>query len=413
MVQSPPFGDGPVIFDRAPHVKDPPYRNAKSSVTAERLARHPLWHAVGLGANPYARLAFRIETIGAGGFRFLPGTLIVVTHRAETDAPILIAELYRNARLWAEPRQRLHFAARDDLFERGFFAGFPAGLPLAARRLLYPLAIGRYLRMVRVHPVGSAKRMRLGQALERSDPGEPLPESVAARLARRVAEVGLPPPCTAADALRGEFADLLWESVEPDGFPVPEAWARRTAEARAQVDTLVELLRAREPLLLFPEGRPSPDGSVGPLQRGLSLLVRRGRPERISPWAVGYDPLVRGRPRAVVSVRPAFSPEARGIDERVLAELRLAMPLTCGSAVAHALAAGATTPSEFAAALDGAVEEALAEGRHVEGELRRQETRRRRLSECLSALERRGISAGDPVLARLAREYESAREARG
>ena len=378
-------------------------------MSAESRAKHPFWHAVGMGATPYARLAFRIETIGAEGFRFLPGTLITVTHRAETDAPILIAELYRSARLWVEPRQRLHFAARDDMFARGFFAGFPKRLPVAARRLLYPIAIGRYLSMVRVHPVGSANRMRLGQALERVEPATPLPESVALPLERRAAELGVPVPRTAREALRGEFAELLWRSVEPDDFPVPEAWARRRAEARSQVETLVELLREREPLLLFPEGRPSPDGSVGPVRRGLSLLVRRGRPARISPWAIGYDPLVRGRPRVVVSVRPSFAPEARGVEERVLAELRLAMPLTCGSLVAHELEAG-RTPAELAEALDTAVEEARAEGRNVERELERAATRGRRLSECLAALERRGVGPGDPLLRRLAREYESARE---
>jgi 1-acyl-sn-glycerol-3-phosphate acyltransferase len=388
------------------------FDDRNGNLTAERLAKHPLWHVVGMGATPYARLAFKIETIGADGFRFLPGTLITVTHRAETDAPILIAELYRSARLWAEPRQRLHFAARDDMFERGFFAGLPAGLPPAARRLLYPIAIGRYLRMVRVHPVGSAHRMRLGQALERVEPAAPLPDAIARPLERRAAEVGLAPPRTAGEALRGEYADLLWRSVEAEDFPAPEAWSRRQAEARTQVETLLDLLREREPLLLFPEGRPSPDGTVGPLQRGLSLLVRRGRPERISPWAIGYDPLVRGRPRAVVSVRPAFAPEARGVDDRVLAELKLAMPLTCGSLVAHALQGGATT-DKLAAALDAAVEEARAEGRNLEHELASPETRRRRLAECLSALKRRGVSPGDPVLVRLAREYESARQATG
>jgi 1-acyl-sn-glycerol-3-phosphate acyltransferase len=366
-------------------------------VSAESQAKHPLWHAVGLGTQPYARLAFRIETHGADGFRFERRLLIVVTHRAETDAPILIAELYRSARVWTDRSQRLHFAARDDLFERGFFAGFPAGLPRPARRLLYPLTVGRFLPMTRVHPIGSASKMKLAQALRRVDPRTPLPELVAARF-------GPAAPRTAGDALRGEFAALLWQDVDAESFPVPEAWTNRAAEARAQVETLLELMRAGEPLVLFPEGRPSPDGALGPIQRGLGLLVRRGRPERLSPWAIGYDPLVRGRTRAVVSVRPSVSPDARHVEEQVLAELKLAMPVTCASVVAHALRAG----EDPKAALDAAVVEADATGRTVERALRTPEDRARRVAECLDVLRRKPPS--DRLLARLAREYESARE---
>jgi len=362
-------------------------------VTAEARAKHPLWHAVGLGTTPYARLAFRIEIHGAEGFRFEPGTLIVVTHRAETDAPILIAALYASARPWADRAQRLHFAARDDLFERGFFAGFPARLPDWARRVLYPVAIGRFLPMTRVHPVGSARRMKLAQALARLEASEPLPPEWAERLGAR----------TAGEALRGDRAALLWEDVDPRTFPVEVAWERRAAETRSQVETLVALLRAREPLVVFPEGRPSPDGAVGPVQRGVGLLVRLGRPERLSPWAIGYDPLVRGRLRAVVSVRPSVEPSARDVEAQVLSELRRALPVTCGTVVAHALRTG----EEPAAAVERAVEEAGAEGRHVERSLRTAEGRRRRLAECLDVIAG-GVSPR--LLARLAREYESARE---
>lgn len=357
-------------------------------MSAERLAKHPLWHAVGIGTTPYARLAFRIENHGGEGFRMEPGSLIVATHRAETDAPILIEELYRWSGAWRDRSQRLHFAARDDLFERGFFAGFPARLPGAVRRVLYPIAIGRFLPMTRVHPIGSAKKMKLAQALGRMDAREPLPEQVAERFAPAR-------PRTAGDALRGEFARLLWQDVDPDSFPVPEVWASRAAEARTQVETLIELLREREPLLIFPEGRPSPDGAVGPLQRGVGLIARRGRPERISPWAIGYDPLVRGRTRAVVSIRPPVAPE-RDVETQVLAELKRAMPVTCATVYAHALRAG----EDPAAALERAVEE----DRHVERALRTPEGRRARLAEC------RAQPVSDRLLARLAREYESARE---
>jgi 1-acyl-sn-glycerol-3-phosphate acyltransferase len=352
-------------------------------VSAEALAWNPLWHAVGLGTTPYARLAFRIETHDPEGFRMEPGSLIVVTHRTENDVPVVIEEVYGRSRAWADRSQRLHFAARDDLFERGFFAGFPQRLPGWARRLVYPVAIERYLPMVRVHPIGSANRMKLAQALGRVDPRTPLPE-----------EVGLPVR-TAGAALSGRFAKELWRDVTPADFPVEEAWTRRAAEARKQLETLIELLRDREPLVLFPEGRPSPDGAIGPVQRGLSLLVRRGQPETLRPWGLGWDPLVRGRRRVVVSLRPPVEPDRENVEAQVLGELKLAVPLTAGSLVAHSLLGG----DDPAAALPGAVQEALGEGRHVQREIGS------RVEEALSVV--KGLS--DPRLARLAREYESAR----
>jgi len=345
--------------------------------------------------QPYARLAFRIENHGGAGFRFDAGLLIVVTHRAETDPPILIAELYRHAKPWLDRNQRLHFAARDDMFERGFFAGFPVGLPAPARALLYPLEIGRYLPMVRVHPIGSAVRMKLAQALSRVDPRTPLPPIVADRFASAR-------PRTAADALRSDLAVPLWQDVDRDSFPLPEAWAFRAAEARGQFTTLVELMGAGEPLVIFPEGKPSPDGAVGPLQAGIRLLVRRGRPARISPWAIAYDPLVRGRTKAIVSLRPQAAPRLDDVEDQVLSELKLAMPVTCASAVAYALVTG----DDPGGALGAAVEVAHEEGRHVERALQTAEGRRGRLAECLEAVR----EAPDHLLHRLAREFESVRE---
>jgi 1-acyl-sn-glycerol-3-phosphate acyltransferase len=364
-------------------------------VTAESLAKHPLWHAVGLGMQPYARLAFRVESHGTDGFRFDRGLLIAVTHRAESDPPILIAELYRAAKVWLRREQRLHFAARDDMFERGFFGGFPLGLPGIARRALFPVEVGRYLPMVRVHPIGAANRMKLAQALRRVDPRTPLPPEVAELLAPAR-------PRTAGEALRGQLAVPLWQDVDRTSFPLEEAWAQRAAEARRQVTTLIELMRDGEPLVIFPEGKPSPDGAVGPLQPGIRLLVRRGRPERISPWAIAYDPLGRGRTRAVVSLRPQVAPRFEDVEEQVLSELKLAMPVTCASAVAHALVTGA----DPAGSLESAVELAAEEGRHVERALQTAEGRRARLAECLAAVR----TQPDRLLIRLAREFESARE---
>ena len=349
----------------------------------------PLYHAVALGTSLYVRLAFRLEILGRERAGIPRGSLVVSTHRADTDAPLLIYAAYWHMGIWRDSTKRLSFAAREDLYEPGFFAGFPPGLPTAVRRLLFPIGIARYLPLVRVYPIRSARSMRLGQALRRLPPDTPLEDM----------RLGLPAR-TAGEALRGDLADLLWRSVSPEEVAAPEVWSGWANEAKDDVRSLVELIRAGDPLLLFPEGRPSPDGELGPLRRGLSLLVRRGRPELLRPIGIAYDPFVRGRTRAFVSFGEPFSPPERDVEDAVLAALKLAMPLTCGAAVAHALSAG-EAPAE---GLERAVTEAREEGRNVERALLSSQSRRARLAECLAAMRR-----GDPRLERLAREYESAR----
>lgn len=353
-----------------------------------------LYHAVALGTSLYVRLAFRMEVLRGDRAGVPRGSLLVSTHRAETDAPLLIYAGYWHAGVWRDPTKRLSFAAREDLYEPGFFAGFPPRLPRAVRRLLYPIGIARYLPLVRVYPIRSARGMRVGQALRRLPAETPLEEALVEDVRARL------PARTAGDALRGELADLLWRSVTRDEVNAPEVWSAWANEAKEDVRLLVELVRAGEPLLLFPEGRPSPDGEVGPLQRGLSLLVRRGRPELLRPIGIAYDPFVRGRTRAFVSFGEPFPPPERDVDDAVLAALKLAIPLTCGSAVAHALRRG-DPPAE---ALDRAVAEAREQGRNVERALLSAKSRRARLAECIAAMRR-----NDPRAERLAREYESAR----
>jgi len=245
-----------------------------------------------------------------------------------------------------------------------------------------------------VYPIRSARSMRLGQALRHLPPDTPLEEVVDGELRARL------PGRKASEALRGDVADLLWRPVTPAEVDAPAVWSGWANEAKDDVRRLVELVRRGNPLLLFPEGRPSPDGEVGPLRRGLSLLVRRSRPELLRPIGIAYDPFVRGRTRAFVSFGEPFSPPERDVEDAVLAALKRAMPLTCGSAVAHALREG-EAPAE---GLERAVAEAHVEGRNVECALLSAESRRARLAECLAAMRR-----GDPRLERLALEYESAR----
>jgi 1-acyl-sn-glycerol-3-phosphate acyltransferase len=367
-----------------------------------------LYDAVAVGMLAYSRAAFRVRVLAPRRFALEPGTLLVVTHRRETDVPVVCPPLYFGAEQWRRPERRMWFAARDDLFLDGFFAGFPPDLSPRLRRLLYPVGIGRFLPRVNVYPIRSASVARLGE-LVRARPearlDELLPAALVEELRARADRARLARPALAGGVDRGEYADLLWRSVtaeETVGTELETFWGARAVQATADFRTFVDLLRSRRTLVVFPEGRPSPSGDIGPLQRGLSSLVRRGRPVALRPVALAYDPLTSGRTRVFLSIGEPVAPEERDAEAQALALLRRGMPLTCGQVVARLARAGCGASEDD---VTEAVEAARAERRPFDPELAGGESLRRRLADALAA-----VPGREREMAFLAREYESARE---
>ena len=372
-----------------------------------------LYDAVGHGMWAYSHAAFRVTTLSAGKFAPEPGTLVVATHRRETDVPILGPPLYFGMGGRRNRTDRLHFAARDDMFLPGFFAGFPPDLAPRARRLLYPIGVGRWLPLVNVFPIRSASVARLGEVLA-ARPDDPLdalvPEETVEAFRTRAGSAGRPAPTRAGDVMHGAYADLLWGAVSPgEGVTgdLDDFWSRRAARAAGDFRHLVGLLRDGRVLVVFPEGRPSPDGEIGPIRPGIGALVRRGRPAAMRPLAIAYDPLARGRTRVHLALGAPVAPPATDVEAEILALLKRSMPLTCGQVVASRLEAGAEAdPTALERDLADAVALACSEGRQVDPGLTTSEGRRRRLAEALAAAPRR---SGE--LPFLAREHASAHEA--
>ena len=371
-----------------------------------------LYDAVGYGMRAYSAAAFRVDVLGPRRLPLEPGTLVVITHRRETDVPIVAPAFYFGTGGHRNRANRMHFAARDDMFLPGFFAGFPPALPLRLRRLLYPVAVGRWLPVVNVFPIRSASVARLSEALA-AQPDAPLeevvPEAILAGFLARASAVGRPEPVRAGDVLRGEYADLLWHAVSPGSGVVDgldDFWGRRAAGAARDFRRLVELVRSRRMLLVFPEGRPSPDGEIGPIRPGIGALVRRGEPVAVRALALAYDPLVRGRTRVHLALGDAVPAPAEEVERTLLGLLRATMPLTCGQVVAAALADGAEAdPPALERLLAEAVAAAEEEGRPVERDLTTEAGRCRRLAEAIGA-----APAHAEALPVLAREYTSARQ---
>jgi 1-acyl-sn-glycerol-3-phosphate acyltransferase len=370
-----------------------------SPAVPAQLAWELLYDAIALGMRLYTQSAFRVVVIAPERLRMEPGLLVVATHRSDADVPVICGRLFFGLdRMYLRHRLRLHFSARDDLFVHGVIAGLlPADTPLPIRRLLFPVNPGAVLSSIRVTPIRSAVAMKAVQAL-RDDLDAPIESTLPAPLAQHFREAaaayGLTPR-VGRDLDRAEFSDLLWRNVGADELPAAGAlWQHRAAEAAGDLRRLVQVVRAGKPLLLFPEGQPSPDGAVGPLQRGVGLLVRRGMPRMLLPLAAAYDHLTLGRPRVLLSVGERFPPPQGDVEEEVLERLRRTMPLTCGQVVAAELTRFAeagertTTPAALDEVLSAALEEAGVDGRPIDPVLATPGDRRRRLTDCLGALVR-------------------------
>ncbi len=389
-----------------------------------------LYDAAAIGLVLYTRSRYKVVLLGSEHLRTRPGMLLVSTHRDDADIPLLASSHVFTHGMFLRHRLRLHFAARDDLWEQGVLAGLlPRAAPPLLRSLFFRLAVGGALELVRVHRIRIAAEVQAVQALRRADPASPIGDVLPAGLADRFGERGA---TVVGEGLRAEFADLLWTDVDRHELPdARDLWQWRAHGAAADLRHLARILRAGEPLLLWPEGEPSEDGRIGPLLGGVDVLVRRGNVRAVLPIGIAYDVFTRGRTRACVCVGRPLEPPATDVDATVMLELRRLTPLTCAQVVANRLIALAeagertVAPAELDRALAAAAQDAREEGRGVDPPLERRATRRRRLDECLGVLVRRGLLSapgerrlvldpagvlGDADLRRAATEYASARE---
>jgi len=391
--------------------------------------------AVGLWS--YAHRSFRVVVLGGEDLRLQPGLLMVATHRASGDVPVVCGSLYFTARVWTERRWRFHVAARGEFFERGFLAGYPARLPPRLRRLLQPITFRSGLLRVGARPLRAAKRIKPAQAIEQLPADTPiaevLPPALTERLLARARRLHIEPPSTTGELRRRRacFAELLWPTLSTEdlrGREGAKLRRRRRTQSEQDLAGLIDLVRSRQPLLMFPEGTHSPDGRIGPLRRGLGVLLDAGSPDHIAHIALAYDPLTTGRPRLLVAfgaprARPTFDSDAE-----VLHQLRATMPLTCGQIVAHELLRAAlhghrsVETASLERRIRTATQVARQLDRHVDPMLDDREKTARRLRECLRALVRaHGVTLdgagftfeperilGDERLWRLANEYASA-----
>lgn len=369
-----------------------------------------LQEIVALGMTGYVRAGFRTRTFGLEHLCLEPSTIIAPNHRSDNDVPLLVSAL---AASWgtaaADGVPWPTFAADDHAFFRGFLAGYPEGIPLGLRRLLWPIRVGGVLeRHLQCVPVRQPAQMRLVELLRR-DPDRPLdgqlPRELRDALARRARESGRRAPLRAGDVLNGRYADILWTQLHRDlTRGCEDIWRAHLRAAVGDFRRLVLTLRTGGLVVIFPEGHLMTDGQVGPFAPGLASLTRRGRAVQVQPVAISYDHLTPGRTRAYISVAPPVPAAPGQLEERVTERLRRAIPLTPGQIAATVLQRSGSQDVLQRAGADW-IARAQADGRPIEPGLL---GRRRRLvlTSAFSQAQRRGRN--QTLVATMAHELRTA-----
>ena len=186
----------------------------------------------------------------------------------------------------------MHFAARDDMFLRGFFAGFPPEMSPRGRRLLFPVSVGRFLPYVAVHPISSASTARLVELLAAS-PDAPLEDVAPDRLLTLLGERDLPRTARAGRSCAATYADISGSRSRAAKGPTPSGARARHGQPRISASSSASCAR---------ESRSSSSPKGGPRRTGRSVRSARARrtrpPGEAGADTAGHSGLRPPRPRA-------------------------------------------------------------------------------------------------------------------
>lgn len=283
-------------------------------------------------------------TTGLEHYTATPATLVVSNHRRDNDGPLLASVLLRrqDGRFIAPIP---HFAAREDLFERGFLAHYLRRCPASLRPLLKmidlsPCLVGAYP-LQRTHECSVAKALQdvityLGDM--------PATEALRPQSLRNLAtKLKFDPQSFTISQLLHDYEHKLWRRHY--GYRHLRLAVFRRIRPHLhdlidhQIDHFTQLLEHGQVLILEPEGRLSLDGALRRPRAALHELINRpNRPVRVLPISITYDPLTTGRRRIFIDIQPELSRlggvSRRVLDDRVTASIRFGCRVTGSQLVA-------------------------------------------------------------------------------
>jgi len=252
---------------------------------------------------------YRREAYFPPGYQLPPGTVVISNHQRDADVPILGTALCRRRDLrfqWPLP----YFAAREDLFRRGFLTEYVAGWPPPVPQLLGRIPLRWFFEILRTRPIRRVREFGLAetlQAVRAAGLGATEPHAILNMRGQRelTSLLGTLPPQIAEIKLRRDRTALagVWGLRRLQCTALRQLKSAFRATVTAQLHAFAALLDAEHSVYFSPEGVISADGRFGRVRGGLRQLCRlAASPPRLLPVALSYDGLGPGKLRVIMQV---------------------------------------------------------------------------------------------------------------
>ncbi len=264
------------------------------------------------------RALFHIQVRGLHNFTVSPSTIIAISHKRDLDEIIIPSTLHLSKTIF-RPRFRMWFAARDDVFDKGFLSEH-FQLPRFLTRPIHAINLSAVMAAFRAQPIGRLTHSKVGRILRdvyRCEGNVALKDVLQTKWITEFTNL-LPPSLESnlnntrlKDFLSYDYRDLHIQEGDLSMLKSDVLERIRPfllGKIDSQLSRFSNILDEGSILFFTPEDEHSPDGRFGPMKSGLYRLVRMAQTDvRILPVNIAYDFMTVGRMRIHVTIGPEIT----------------------------------------------------------------------------------------------------------
>lgn len=264
------------------------------------------------------RALFHIQVQGLHNFSVSPSTIIAISHKRDLDEIIIPSTLHVSKTLF-RPRFRMWFAARDDVFDRGFLSRH-FQLPRFLARPLSTINLSAVMAAFRAQPIGRLTRSQVGNMLRdvyKHQGNVALKDVLKTEWITEFARL-LPPSLNSNlnNTCLKDFLSYNYRVVHAQKGDLSMLKSEVLVRTRAfllnkidsQLGRFSNILDKGGILFFTPSNDHSPDGRFAPIRSGLHRLIRMAQTDvRILPVNIGYDFMTTGRMRIHITIGPEIT----------------------------------------------------------------------------------------------------------
>ena len=264
------------------------------------------------------RALFDIRVQGLRNFSVSPSTIIAISHKSDLDEIIIPSTLHFRKTLF-RPRFRMWFAARDNVFERGFLSTH-FQFPRFLGRLMYAINLSPIMAAFRARPISHLNCDKVGNLLRnvyRCEGNVALKDVLKAPWIAKFAALSPSPANSNLDNTRlRDFLSYDYRLLhDQDGdlsmlqnHVVERMRPLLVDKVNSQLNCLSHILDEGGILFFTPDDEHSADGRFGSMRSGLYRLVRMAQADvRILPINISSDSMTVGRKRICVTIGPEIT----------------------------------------------------------------------------------------------------------